>query len=249
MAKIASIVTPGLRVCDVGCDHALIDIALVSEGKCPHALAMDINEGPLKGAGSNVSGEGLSSKITLRLSDGLDRYIKGEADSLIISGMGGPLMQDILGRYLDTICDKNGQKLFDNTCDFKEMILSPQSEIEEFRDFLSSAGLRIDDESMVFDEGKYYTIIKAVPDRSIHHLTEAERMFGPVLTTRPDPVFTDYLRFRLKADEAVLCKLKSEKHTDAIEDRIFDISARCDIISGLLDRGGSIFGSLDGDHK
>ena len=44
MEAIATMVTPGLTVADVGCDHAFIDIALVSGGIAPAALAMDINE-------------------------------------------------------------------------------------------------------------------------------------------------------------------------------------------------------------
>ena len=234
MEAIASMVTPGLKVADVGCDHAFIDIALVLRGTCPAALAMDINEGPLKCAGSNVSQAGLSDKITLRLSDGLDRYIKGEASSLIISGMGGPLMCDILERYLNAVSDGKSERIFNNTCDFKEMILSPQSETDEFRAYISSAGLKIADERMVLDEGKFYNIIRAVPDGIRHELTEAELLFGPVLISRKDPVLKEYLEFRLKADRSVLCKLKSETATDAIRDRIADISKKCDIMSGLL---------------
>ena len=234
MEVIASMVTPGLKVADVGCDHAFIDIALVSGGTAPAALAMDINEGPLQRAGSNVSQAGLSDKITLRLSDGLDRYIKGEASSLIISGMGGPLMCDILNRYLDTISEGKSEKLFDNTCDFKEMILSPQSETDEFRAYISSVGLKIADERMILDEGKFYTIIRAVPDGIRHELTEAELLFGPVLISRKDPVLRGYLEFRIKADDAVLCKLKSETETDAIRERIEDITHKYDIMSGLL---------------
>ena len=234
MEAIVSMVTPGLKVADVGCDHAFIDIALVSGGTAPAALAMDINEGPLQRAGSNVSQAGLSDKITLRLSDGLDRYIKGEASSLIISGMGGPLMCDILDRYLNTVSEGKSEKPFDNTCDFKEMILSPQSETDDFRAYISSVGLRIADERMVLDEGKFYTIIRAVPDGVRHELTEAELLFGPVLISRLDPVLKEYLEFRLKADDTVLCKLKSEAETDAIRERIADISLKCDIMSGLL---------------
>lgn len=234
MEAIASMVTPGLKVADVGCDHAFIDIALVSRGIAPSALAMDINEGPLKSAGSNVSQEGLSDKITLRLSDGLDRYIKGEASCLIISGMGGPLMCDILERYLNTVSEGKSEKLFDNTCDFKEMILSPQSETDEFREYISSAGLKIADERMVLDEGKFYTIIRAIPDGIRRKLSKAELLFGPVLISRKDPVLREYLEFRLKADNAVLCKLRSGTETDAIRERISDISEKCDIMSGLL---------------
>ncbi len=247
METIASMVTPGYRVCDVGCDHALIDIALIERGISPGALAMDINEGPLKIAESNVRRAGLSGRIELRKSDGLSAYKALESESLIISGMGGPLICRILSDHLDSITGGentqksitgagNGLNAFDNTCDFKEMILSPQSEIDEFRSFVSEKGLKIADERMVFDDGKFYTVIKVTPCGISYELSKEELFFGPVLLKRLDPLLKEYLEWRLKTDSSVLCKLKSKRPTDAIDERIRDLSEICDIMSDILTR-------------
>ena len=54
LQAICDMVTPGARICDVGCDHAYADIRLLQEGKIPHALAMDVADGPLASARSNL---------------------------------------------------------------------------------------------------------------------------------------------------------------------------------------------------
>ena len=87
---------------------------------------------------------GLAGKIETRLSDGLEKVAPGEADCVIIAGMGGPLMERILQGRL---------------ADFGHFVLSPQSEIPHFRRFLLAEGMLIDEETMLIDEGKYYVIL------------------------------------------------------------------------------------------
>ena len=111
MQAAADMVSSGNRVCDVGCDHGYVSIYLVQSDKSPSALAMDVNQGPLLRAKEHVRRYGVEPYITLRLSDGLSAYRKGEADSLICAGMGGRLLWKILTREPD------------KTADFKELIL------------------------------------------------------------------------------------------------------------------------------
>ncbi|MDE6204046.1 MAG: class I SAM-dependent methyltransferase, partial [Lachnospiraceae bacterium] len=117
MQAVADMVTKGSRVCDVGCDHGYVPIYLVRQGISPAVLAMDINKGPLLKAREHVMRAGLKEYIRLRLSDGLDGYVPGEAETLICAGMGGRLMQRILTRQPH------------KTADFQELILQPQSEV------------------------------------------------------------------------------------------------------------------------
>ena len=131
-------------VADVGCDHGYVSIYLVQSGIAGRAIAMDVRKGPLSGAGDNIREYGLSEKIETRLSDGLTALLPGEADALVIAGMGGKLMIRILR-------DGNPKVL-----GLKEAILQPQSDIDEFRRFLRSEGYVIADEKIILDEGKYY---------------------------------------------------------------------------------------------
>ena len=149
LRAIANMVTPGNRLCDVGCDHAYLDIALLQEGKIEKALAMDVAEGPLQIAQQNLMLTGLEDRCETRLSDGLSAYKRGEADTLVIAGMGGILMEAILEKYPA------------RSESFKELILSPQSEQAIVRSFLTDNGYVILEEDFVEDEGKFYPVIRA----------------------------------------------------------------------------------------
>ncbi len=114
----------------------------------PSAFAMDINEGPLSRAREHVEENGLSDRIELRLSDGLCALQPGEAETAVLAGMGGGLMIRIL---------KNSP---DVTAGMKEFILQPQSEIARVRAFLLEEGFLFIREDMVFEDGKFYPMMK-----------------------------------------------------------------------------------------
>ena len=81
LETVASLVSSGNRLADVGTDHAYIPIWLAEQGRIPSAIAMDINEGPLQRARQNVEKYGYEGQIVLRLSDGLDELEPGDADT------------------------------------------------------------------------------------------------------------------------------------------------------------------------
>ena len=131
-------------VADVGCDHGYVSIYLVQKGIAESALAMDVRKGPLSMAESNIAEFGLQDKVKVRLSDGLSELNQGEADALVIAGMGGKLMISILEK-------KDLREL-----GIRIAVLQPQSDIDEFRQYLRDKGYVILDEHMVFEDGKYY---------------------------------------------------------------------------------------------
>lgn len=182
MKAVADLVTVGNSACDVGCDHGYVSIYLVQERKAPKVLAMDVNKGPLERAAWHVKQAGLSDYINLRLSDGLLEYQAGEAQSLVIAGMGGRLMKRILERETE------------KTKSFQEMILQPQSELAEFRKFLRNMGYSIAEENMILEEDKFYPIIKAVAGAYQGENPDLEDRFGPVLLQKKHPVLALFLK-------------------------------------------------------
>ena len=148
---IASFVEKGAVLADVGTDHGYVHIDLVQRGIVSRAIAMDVKEGPLQRAREHIREYGLTEQIETRLGDGLSRLAPGEADTILIAGMGGPLICRILEAGMETARAASS------------LILSPQSEVGEVRRFLCRFGFRIGDEAMVKDEGKYYVVIKASP--------------------------------------------------------------------------------------
>ena len=188
LKTIADMVTEGYRICDIGCDHAHIAIFLITQGKTPSAIAMDIHTGPLERAREQITLHGLADKIETRLSDGFKALRIGEADSVIISGMGGRLMQAILTDAPE------------KAASVKELILGPQSEIPAFRRFLRMKGFRTVREDLVYEEDKFYPIMKVVPNQlNPAKIKETEATlindcYGHLLLKERNPVLLRFLK-------------------------------------------------------
>ena len=216
LRTVAGMVTRGNVVCDVGCDHGFTAIYLVQKGISPRALAMDLREGPLSAAGEHIAACGLGERIETRLSDGLHKYKIGEADTLICAGMGGGLMTRILAEERE------------KTDSFRELVLQPQSELQQFRRFLRENGYRIQDEDILLEEGKFYQVIRAVADRergsqggnvqmsgeTDAELCKLEDRYGPVLLRKRTPVFLSFLQREEAICEEILARLRSQGLAD-----------------------------------
>lgn len=134
-------------MCDIGCDHAFVSIYLVANGIADHVIASDVRKGPCAIARENIARWGMDDRIDLRLGDGLDTVKPGEIDSIIIAGMGGILITDILSA---------GKTVVDTA---KQLVLQPQSELEHVRRYIHEQGWFITDEKMLVDAGKYYVVM------------------------------------------------------------------------------------------
>ena len=227
LQAIAAFVSEGNRLADIGTDHGYIPIYLVSKGLVPKAYAMDINKGPLIRAEEHIKAEGLSEKIEIRQSDGLDKLYRDEADTILIAGMGGALMVDILSR---------GRDVMENV---KELVLSPHSEWEEVRTYLRNEGYVITEEEMLCDVGKYYIIIKAVKSDKKEELPE-ERVFlkyGRILLENKDMVLKEYLE-KEKDTYMKICKQLKGKNTDSAILRINEINDKLRDVNRALEMLG-----------
>ena len=136
---------------DIGTDHGFIPVEAIRRGLICSAIACDIGAGPLERASEHIAMAGLADKIQTRLGDGLGPIKPGEADIIVIAGMGGMLMKKII------------QAGIDRALSAKKLILSPQSDLEVFRGFLYESGFNISSETCIEEEGKYYFIIGAEP--------------------------------------------------------------------------------------
>ena len=207
LRAVASMVTQGNRVADIGCDHAFVPIYLIREGRIPSAIAMDVNSGPLLRARDHIDSYGLSEYIETRLSNGLSALGAGEADTVIIAGMGGPLMQEIL-------CD--GKEILR---EIPEMILQPQSDLEGFRRFLARNGYGITQEHMILEDGKYYQMMRAVHGE-VYELDEMQYRFGPMLLAEKNPILARVLERESILKRKILSRLEEEGiRTDESERR------------------------------
>lgn len=193
----ASFVTPGNRLADVGTDHGYIPIALCLEGVIPSALAMDVNPGPLERAKEHIQQFDLETDIHTRLSDGVQALCPGEADSVLIAGMGGALTVKIL---------EAGEKVLASV---KELILQPQSEIDKVRSYVLTHGYVIAGEKMVYEDGKYYPAMRAVHGE-MPLWQEVELQYGKYLLEEKHPVLEEYLKDKQKTCRKIQEKLAAD---------------------------------------
>ena len=188
--RLAEMVTVGNRLADVGTDHGYVPISLIEQKRIPKALAMDVNKGPLERADAHIREYGLEAYIETRLSDGLAALQTGEADTVLIAGMGGPLTVRIL---------TEGRAVLESV---RELILQPQSEIGGVRRWLSEHGYCIVCEDIVLDEGKYYPMMKAVHGESGAY-SEEEYRYGKLALQQSKDTLKEFLEKNLAVQEQI----------------------------------------------
>lgn len=149
LAAVASMVRRGSRVADIGTDHAYLPVYLVENGICPGGVAADIRQGPLDAACRTVTEAGLTDAIDLRLGDGLAPVAANEVDDIVIAGMGGETIVDILSAAAwvkDTRL---------------RLVLQPMTRAEELRRWLLTNGFVIIEERLVKDGHRLYCVMTA----------------------------------------------------------------------------------------
>ena len=203
MQKLASLVTEGNRLADVGTDHGYIPIALVQAGKIPSAIAMDVNRGPLARAEAHIREAGLATYIETRLSDGLRELGAEDADTVLIAGMGGMLILRILTEGTPHLSG------------VEELILQPQSDVYRVRDWLQKHGYRVETEELVEEDGKYYPMMRAVRGQE-RRMEQAELYYGKAEVQRSPEVLRSYLETKLQEGQRILLKLEANGKEDTV---------------------------------
>ena len=182
LIAIANMVKEGMIVCDVGTDHTYLPIYLIESGKTDKAYAIDNKPGPLKQAEKSLKEHGLEDKITLILSDGLEKAPL-DTECIVIAGMGGELIVSIL--------EANLQRM-ENV---REVIVQGNTSVQKIRQYISAQKYTILDENVVFDY-KYYQIIKFNLEKSEGY-SEEDIWLGPVLKEKKEKSYIDFLNKRL----------------------------------------------------
>lgn len=182
----ADLIRPGAVVVDVGTDHAYLPVYLVENGFCPRVIAVDSKTGPLANARATVTARGLGQKIELRLSDGLDGVEPGDADDIVIAGLGGQMTVEILSRALWL---KDGAK---------QVVLQPMTHAEDVRRFLCGNSFTILTETACFDEGRSYICICARYEAGAAATYRAAYCYYGELPSRLDGAARDWLTKQLR---------------------------------------------------
>lgn len=194
LAAIAAFVPQGAKLADIGTDHAYLPIALLSAGRINQAVAGEVNKGPYESAKAAIKQYKWEQSIQLRLGNGLEVIAPGEVDTVVIAGMGGSTIIDILTRYPAT------------TESVETLILQPMVAGAAVRRWLTDNGWRISDENLVVDEGRIYEIIVAVKGQAKEEdpiLAE----IGPVLWAKRHPLLKEHLQRLINQTRRILAEM------------------------------------------
>lgn len=215
LQAVADLISPCELAADIGCDHAYLSIYLVQNHIASHVIASDINEGPLKIARRNIEEAHLENCIETIQCDG----IKREAETYVVSGMGGQLMAQILEEGMPYILHA------------KELILQPQSELMMFRKRLAKMGFSIAAEDMVYEDGKYYPMMKAI--HGTMRLTETQAMYGPKLLQEKNAVLISFLHRQKEQLQDLANNLRTQNSARSLE-RLSQIEAELQLNEEVL---------------
>lgn len=137
------------KIADIGTDHAYIPIKLAQQNLIDYAIASDVNKGPADIAKSNIKKYNLTGKIEVRIGSGLSPLKIGEVDEIIIAGMGGVLISQIIDNNLELA----------KSC--KNLILQPMNSQYELRKYLIKNGFSIVNEDLAIEYFKVYNVFEA----------------------------------------------------------------------------------------
>lgn len=199
--RLASIVShvKGKTAADIGTDHAYVPIELISKEICTHVIASDVRIGPVDIAKENVKAHNSSNSIEVRMGSGLSVLYPGEVDDIIIAGMGGELIADIIKADYET-----AQK--------SRLILQPMNSQYELRHYLLENGFKILCEDISVEGFKVYNLIIAEAGEGIPFACDGYYHLPPYL--REHKYFKKLYDKKLREFDRVISGLKSSSEPD-----------------------------------
>lgn len=194
LKTIADFVPLNSIVGDIGTDHGYLPVYLIEKGISKKVIASDISKNSLEKIIQLVKLKGLEDKIDIRLGDGLEVFKPFKVDTLVIAGMGGLLIRDIL--------DEN-KKIADSIVNF---ILQPNTASKELREYLYENSFEIVDEKLVKEAGKFYEIIFVKRGKDYVE-DDIYLEFGKRLFLNKDPLLKEYIQHKIAMVESIIGEL------------------------------------------
>lgn len=197
LMAIANMVEKCNCLLDVGTDHGYVPIYIMKNKICNKVIASDINKGPILKAKENIEINKIEG-IELRQGSGLNVVQEGEADVVIIAGMGGHLISELIIEREDI---------------FKKInyaVLQPVQNSEFLRKFLINRGYEIISEDLVFDESIFYEIIKVRYGVNVRKEEEIFYEVGRKLIDDKNPKLHQFLRYKISKKRKILEYIKED---------------------------------------
>lgn len=221
LQAITEQIPPAATLADIGSDHAFLPCYTCLEGMTPWAIASEVAQGPLRAVQQQVFRSGLAETISVRLGDGLNVLARAEVDVVVIAGMGGHLMVDILDA---------GQERLQG---ISRLILQPNVREKQVRLWLMQHDWELIDEVIIEEDGTTYEILIAEAGAGGNPYAtslEAELTVGPFLKKKKDPVFCRKWQRKLLKKKQIYAQLqltlpsiRTEERKQILTQQIHDI--------------------------
>lgn len=203
---IYNLVDYGSSLADIGADHGQLVIELYRNNVCKKLFCNDNKIGPYTILKSNVSK--VSEDIEVSLSSGIEA-LPSYIDTLVIAGMGGDLIIDIINKHVDKLTN------------ISTIILAPNTNVNLLREVVSKLGYKITKEVVVFEK-HYYQIIRF--DKGETNYTKNDYLFGPILRIEKSKDFLDMLDFEKSKLEHILKGNINDDKIKEIQEKIKEIN-------------------------
>lgn len=197
LALIAKKVPKCSVVADIGSDHAYIPLYLIKQGICDKAIATDVKKGPIEIVRKNINKFNLQNSIEARLGNGLDVIASNECEVIVIAGMGGLLIKEILKRGMMQAKAA------------KALIIQPMNSIPELRAWLLNNGFDIFDEELAEEGEKIYNVLCVRWVGVFRNFDELSCLIGDKLIQRQDSLLKKYIQRQIDILEKALVQMKN----------------------------------------
>lgn len=222
LEEIINLVEDNSIVADIGTDHGIVPYELIKSNKAKKVIASDISEKSLDKLREKLDYLDEPEKIILNVSDGLDNLNEYQVDTIIISGIGGNLIVDILNKNIDVAKSAN--------C----LILGANNSLSVLRKFLHDNSFEIIEEVDLFENDKYYQIIKVKVGKQLF-LNEYEYEFGKFLIDNKSENLKQYIQQQVENKKIILSNI-SEKDSDNVKNAIDNINVEIKELEKVLNK-------------
>jgi len=209
LTTVASFLSKGTFFADIGTDHAYLPCYVCLHDDNARAIAGEVSEGPFHSAQDTVKKYGLKHVIDVRLGNGLEILRDAQISELVIAGMGGTLIKDILEsgkKYLKTI---------------DRIIIQPNLGEYRVRKWLINNGFTLVNEVILKENSKIYEILVADRDVDDHPYQtgfhDQQLFFGPYLLQEKSPVFIEKWFIQHKKKQHIITQMRKAKTDDKIK--------------------------------
>ena len=206
---------------DIGTDHGYVPLIALERGICNKAIACDINKDPLDKARLNAILEGIGDELEFRLGGGFEPLNVSEANEVVIAGMGGNLIRDILEADIEKVNS------------LEELILVPAQNPEVLREYLYENNYEIIKEDLCFDEGVYYELFKV--KRAEDHATELDSIYyevSPMLLKQKHPLMKEYLESKIENYSKILGFISEDSESAILRKK--EVEEKISIINSMM---------------